>query len=391
MDPAPVYRATGTATRSSGQTCFRPGNTIQIFDYPLLIAFHDRIIRRAGFTGSPASLLHFNIHMLISVSMKSNNHIKFAFLILVVGTMLLSGCMESKSVNPEGEWIILPATDESAEYMGYSSVCDKPTGDYQGLVIGVIPGYVLAESGENVSIDVKFTNKGEAPIVIDNFPPEFLIKNPADLSNPARITRGYMRGNVTETIATGESVVHTIEWDQRNDRGLRVAPAIYVLEITNVMRYDGRTETIKRGSIGEEIAEITVRPAGGTLEGTIPVKQSKTDEGVTFTFESIDATSDYVELVFSADAEGPDYVGVMDDGREWTYTLSPEYEPIHGFYRIDDGKIQYLWKVESTSGKDFHYEYRYRIGPLPKDTANLSVTIDGLGAIPALWEYNITF
>jgi hypothetical protein len=322
--------------------------------------------------------------------MNSNTHMKYAILILFIGTLLVCGCITSNNVNPAGEWIILPATEEWPEYSGYSSVSDTPTGDYQGLIIDAVPGYIPVVSGENVSIDVIFGNKGGFPIVMENFPPAFFIKDPADISNPTRLIREYPRGNETVTIDPDENIVHTIEWDQRNDRGFRVAPAMYVLEITDIMRYDGKTESIKKGYLGEQIAEITVWPLGGTLERTIFVNRSITDKGITFTFESVDAKADYVELVFSVYAEDTDYTEVMPDGREWTYTIS-EDEPIHGFYRIDDGKVRYLWNVESTGGKDSHYGYRCKIEPLPWDAGNLSVTIDGFGPIQVSWDFDINF
>ncbi|MCC7567859.1 MAG: hypothetical protein KO173_06675 [Methanoregulaceae archaeon] len=322
--------------------------------------------------------------------MKPNIPMKYAFFILVAGTLLACGCMEPNTVNAEGEWIILPASEVWPEYSGYTSVSDKPTGDYQGLVIDTVPEYLPVVSGENVSIDVIFGNRGGSPIVIDNFPPAFFIKDPADLSNPARITRRYLRGDDTATIEPGGSIVHTIQWDQRNDRGFRVAPAIYVLEIADVMRYDGKTESIHKGSLGEQIAEIAIRPAGGTLERTIVENRSITEKGITVTLESVDAKADYVEMVFSVSAEDPDYIEVMPDGREWTYTISDD-EPIHGTYRIDDGKVRYLWNVESTGGKNFHYGYRCKIESLPRDVENLSVTIDSFGPIQVSWDFNINF
>ena len=194
----------------------------------------------------------------------------------------------------------------------------------------------------------------------------------------------------TATIEPGGSIVHTIQWDQRNDRGFRVAPAIYVLEIADVMRYDGKTESIHQGSLGEQIAEIAIRPAGGTLERTIVVNRSITEKGITVTLESVDAKADSVEMFFSVSAEDPDYIEVMPDGREWTYTISDD-EPIHGSYRIDDGKVRYLWNVESTGGKNFHYGYRCKIESLPRDVENLSVTIDSFGPIQVSWDFNINF
>jgi len=322
--------------------------------------------------------------------MESNTPLKYAFFILVAGTLLVCGCMESKSVSPEGEWIILPASEVWPEYSGYSSWSSTPTGDYRGLVITTVPDYTAVESGENVSIDVIFENRGVAPVVIDNFPPAFLMKDRADISIPSRIKRTYLRGDDTTTIQPGDRIVHTIDWDQRDNPGFLVGPGIYLLEITDVMQYDGETENVYRGSIGREITEITVRPAGGSLERSIVANQAVTNGTITITLESIHAKTDHVELVFSALADSPGYVAVMDDGREWTHVLSPEYEPLHGFYRIDDGMMRYLWKVESTGGQDYRYRYRCSIEPLPRDVQSITVTIDGFGPVPGLWDYHIT-
>ena len=321
--------------------------------------------------------------------MESITPVKYAFFILVAGTLLVCGCMESKSVSPEGEWIILPASEVWPEYSGYSSWSSTPTGDYRGLVIYTVPDYISVGLGENVSIDVIFENRGVAPVVIDNFPPAFLMKDRADISIPTRIKRTYLRGDDTSTIQPGDRIVHTIDWDQRDNPGFLVGPGIYLLEITDVMHYDGETESVYHGSIGREITEITVRPAGGSLERSIVANQAVTNETITITLEIINAKTDYVELLFSAHAHGPDYVSVMDDGRKWTHVLSPEYEPLRGFYRIDDGRMRYLWKVESTGGQDYQYGYRCIIEPLPRDVRSITVTIDGFGPVTGLWDYPI--
>jgi len=54
--------------------------------------------------------------------MKPNIPMKYAFFILVAGTLLASGCMGPNTVNPEGEWIILPASEVWPEYSGYTSL-----------------------------------------------------------------------------------------------------------------------------------------------------------------------------------------------------------------------------------------------------------------------------
>jgi hypothetical protein len=319
-----------------------------------------------------------------------DTYTKYALPILIIGTLLLCGCMETSNLDPEGEWIILPAMEEWPDgTTGISSISDSATGDYQGLVIDTIPEYVVAGPGENISIEVVFRNKGDNPITIDNFPTAFLIKNPADISDPSRIARRYLRGHETVIIEPGDTIIYNFEWNLKDNNGFQVSPGIYTVEIIDVMYYNGETESIKRGDMGEKIAEITVQPAGEILESTIFVNESKTDEGITITLESINAKSNYTELDFSAYAANPDYVSVMPDGREWTYKLSDEN--MHGYYRIDNGEMKYLWNVELTDRKDSQYSYKYLIEPISRDAGNLSVIIESFGPVPGSWEYEIGF
>lgn len=174
-----------------------------------------------------------------------------------------------------------------------------------------------------------------------------------------------------------------------NDNGVGVSPGLYTLEITDVMTWDGKTEMVYRGESGKTIAEIGIRPEGEIIRKRVPVNLSEKSEGITITFDRIEAAENSTELFFSVYVPDPVYKPEMDNGTIWSYALSSDGSP-HGYYRIDDGEQKYLWNMDLIGISNNSYTYRSRIEPLSSRIREMSVAINHFGPLAGQWEFDVS-
>ncbi len=319
-----------------------------------------------------------------------NSLFTIILLILLIAASFICGCTAPGGSDEQEEWIILPEWDNPEGATSALRSSDFAEGDYNGLVVYAIPESSGMVQGDNATITVIFANNGTSPVHIENYPPEFLIQNPADLSRPFVIVKRYLRGDDDVTILPGENISYDIKWDSSlNDNGVEVPPGLYTLEITDVMTWDGETEMMYRGESGKKISEIGIRPDGGILRKTIPVNMSQKREGITVTFDRIDAAENSTELFFSVYVPEPLYTTEMDDGTIWSYTLSSDDKP-NGHYRIDGGEQKSLWNMNLIGSSDNTYTYRSRIEPLSSGIKEMSVEINNFGPLAEQWKFDVS-
>ncbi|MDE4907028.1 hypothetical protein L0665_00090 [Methanogenium marinum] len=315
---------------------------------------------------------------------------KIVLLILLIAASFICGCTAPGGSDDKDEWIILPEYDDPDGSISALKSSDFAEGDYNGLVVYAVPESSGVVQGSNVTVTVIFANDGNSPVNIEDFPPEFLIQNPADLSQPFGIVKRYLRGDDDITILPGENIMYDIKWDSSlNDTGVEISPGLYTLEITDVMTWDGKTEMVYRGESGKKIAEIGIRPDGEILRKTIPVNISQESEGITITFDRIDATENSTELFFSVYVPEPVYETEMDDGTIWSFTLSSDDKP-NGYYRIDGGDQKSLWNMNLIGSSDNTYTYRSRIEPLSSEIKEMSVEINHFGSLTGQWKFDVS-
>ena len=241
-----------------------------------------------------------------------NSIFSIVLLILLIAASFICGCTAPGGSGEQEEWIILPEWDDPEGSTSVVRCSDFAEGDYNGLVVYAVPESSGMVQGGNATVTVIFANDGNSPETIENYPPEFLIKNPADLSRPFVIVKRYLRGEDEVTILPGENIMYDIKCDSSlNSNGVGVPPGLYTLEITDVMTWDGKTEMVYRGESGKKIAEIGIRPEGEILRKTIPVNISQKSEGITITFDRIEAAENSTELFLSVYVPEPLYTTEM--------------------------------------------------------------------------------
>lgn len=322
--------------------------------------------------------------------MKEQKYKYFIFFsTLIIAVTVICGC--TVNTGPEvydenGNWIILPEENGTGGTKGTHSEADFSEGQYEGLTVHTYPESLIVTEGGSAAIEVTFSDKGDLPLKIENYPPKFLIKDPGDISLPFGIIKRYSRGSDTVEIEPGENLTYEIRWNLTDEYNRNVSPGLYVLEMPDVMVWDGITEEKFTGELGKAISEIMVKPDGELLNEIIPVDAEREDKGIIITFKNIDAKSTGTDLLFSVLPKNPVYNMTNEGGEVWNYTYSPD-EPINGFYSIDGGKEKYLWNAELSGMNGELRTFTCTIEPLSVMYENISVNITSFGPVGGEWIF----
>ncbi|UUX91969.1 hypothetical protein [Methanoplanus endosymbiosus] len=305
---------------------------------------------------------------------------------LVIAASLIPGCTETEVYDENGNWIILPEENGTGGNKGTHMEADFSEGHYEGLTVHTSPESLTATEGSSAEIGITFSDKGDLPLKIENYPPKFLIKDPGDISLPFGIIKRYSSGNDTVEIKPGENLTYEIEWNLTDEFGRNISPGLYILEMPDVMVWDGVTEEKFTGELGKAISEVMVKPDGKILNEIIPVDTEREDEEIIITFKSFDAKSTGTDLIFSVLPKNPVYNMTNEGGEVWTYTYSPD-DKISGFYSIDGGKERYLWNTKLSGMNGDLRTFICTVEPLAVTYENLSVNITAFGPVGGEWNF----
>ncbi len=221
--------------------------------------------------------------------------------------------------------------------------------------------------GEEIGIELSFTNITSEPYEIAPFPP--LVEVRADGKRDS-IVRVFTAGSGDVTVPPGETTEHTLVWDQQDEQGQQVAYGYYDFYIP-----DGGTLEDKA-----IVGGIHVFPPEGIIEKTINVGKSQTVNGVTVTLNRVELT-----------ASGPRF-----------YAFSADYGPVapadqmppapYAEYYLDSNPVREGDKVNIIGGGSNldGQEYVWMMSiPVPKGTRDLTFVITEFGGQQGPWEFRI--
>jgi len=237
---------------------------------------------------------------------------------------------------------------------------------------------------EEVEVRIAFMNGGPDQLTIRSFPPTVSLTNPT-----WGVVRTFSHGNDTILLEAGESVNHTLKWDQWDGDGDQVYPGYYSVEVADILVEDG-TGTGARAlySEGTVVAQVLIRYPQGALERDISVNQSKSVNGVTVTLVNITSSPTeaqarvLVQLPQRSSSE-PERQGDMPVPSPTPPDLNPS-----AYYRLDDGPAKEFMKVGFQvvdDGTVLVWDFE----PIPADAGDLYVMITRLGTWEGFCEFHV--
>lgn len=237
--------------------------------------------------------------------------------------------------------------------------------------------------GEEVEVLVAFMNGGPDPLTIRSFPPTVTLTNPT-----WGVVRTFSYGNETILLEPGESVNHTLKWDQRDGDADQVYPGYYSVEVANILVEDGTGTRVLYYSEGTVIAQVLIRYPQGALERDISVNQSTSVNGATV--ELVTITSSSTGAQARALVRLPQRPPSEPEGQGGMPAPSPTPPEINpsAYYRLDGGPAKEFMRIGFKvvdDGTVLVWDFE----PIPADAHDLYVVITRLGTWEGFCEFHV--
>jgi hypothetical protein len=233
---------------------------------------------------------------------------------------------------------------------------------------------IIAPYGKEAEITLSFTNTAAEEYVMSPFPPMVRMEV-AHLLYPERTIRSFEPGSGEFAFLPGESAEYTFAWDQRDDSGQQVTPGWYGV---HVFSHSYKASDPSRiGGPSGWAAQVLVLPAGGALEKTIEVNQTKVIEDISMTLERVELSAQGMKVYAShPPVDSQFYVHAQIE------------------YRVDGG----VWKSGGASSVNFVDGGREQtwehLDALPQDARELGIRIYKIRPLSSEmfgpWEFNIS-
>lgn len=108
--------------------------------------------------------------------------------------------------------------------------------------------------GQEVRVQLEFTNKGSQPLDLPRFPPALRIAR----SGTDQVVRSFPAGASSRQVQPSETVQYTLVWDQKDDSGQQVPPGTYSVLVEDPSLRAGALADEARQAF-ETVAEIVVQ------------------------------------------------------------------------------------------------------------------------------------
>jgi len=222
------------------------------------------------------------------------------------------------------------------------------------------------QPGEEIAIELSFTNITSEPYEISPFPPLVEVRA---AGRRDRVVRNFPAGSTAVTLEAGEATEHTLVWDQQDEQGQQVPYGYYDFSIPGGGTLEDKAM----------VGGLHILPAEGVIEQTINVDKSHTVGGITITLNRVELT-----------AGGPRFFAFNAD---YSMPENPLPEPLpYAEYHLDGGPVIEGGRVGTIGGgsnlEGQEYVWEMSI-PVPKGTKELTFVITEFGDWEGPWEFKI--
>ena len=231
--------------------------------------------------------------------------------------------------------------------------------------------------GEEVVIKLSFQNVNTEALELAHFPP--VAVKIMEKGQYGELLRTLPPGEDTRVFAPGETITHTLMWDQRDDQGKPVDPGHYNIDLMYVY-LDERPAGVSVMMSGQG---LTILPPGGVVEKTFEVNESRTVGGITFTLERVELTASVNTVYAFSTPRPPDPLPKPFKGAVAEYSIDDGAKKEAGFsdgeglsrvVRVEEDGVRHTW---------------YLLGFIPKGTKELTFIITSFGDVEGPWEFKI--
>jgi len=301
--------------------------------------------------------------------------------IMVIGTLWGTGVLPrfgGMSSPPPAPTVAAPTTTTAP-----TTAVPMPT-PAPGISLGIMfdrMADIIGPYGEQIEIDLSFTNKASGPRMISWSTSEVRIIRLPDVQPPSIAVRSFPAETQQRLLQPDETATYEFVWDQCDANGQQLEPGWYGVEVA--LQYRNPSE-LNGGSIRGVPVRILVEPPGGVLEKAIDINQSLTVNDITFTLERIELTATGMkvyafntppEYSLPAGQPGPAPSLWLHAEAEYSFDGGPFKQAFPSGINFLESGVQHTWG-----------EY---LDPAPKTAKALTFRITKLGDWAGPWEFEI--
>jgi len=217
--------------------------------------------------------------------------------------------------------------------------------------------------GDIIGITLTITNTTGESLTLNNYPYTVEISH-------GTVVKTFELGSQPDHLTPGETRTYTLEWNQSDNEGTPVNPAVYRIALLYISITQD-SSGIQHGEGYGETGAIIINYPQGAMQKTISVNQSRTVDGVTLTLNRVELTDTEMKVYMEKTPVPPYTVFEPPDWRGRADILVT--------YRFDDGNIfetdifGYLVLENSVA-----YSWDYMLYPAPSDAQTLFFTVNSL-------------
>jgi hypothetical protein len=217
--------------------------------------------------------------------------------------------------------------------------------------------------GENVEITFSLNNITQEPLTLSHF-------SYAEITRLGIMIRSFDSGIQEIKLAPGGSGTFKLAWNQVDNEGRQVKPAVYQLAVEYITITKGSPPVTTQYSF-HEVGQVNIVFPQGVMEKVIEVNRSQTADGITLTLQRVELLADRMKIYV---LKTPGYTP-SQPGKPEPPSLAGKAD-ITGTYSVDDGDALGLgsfgYRPVDDRGVEYIWESLY---PVPADAHTLSVRI----------------
>ena len=231
--------------------------------------------------------------------------------------------------------------------------------------------------GENVRIEVAFSNHFAQPLVLEDFPPAISLM---DASTGLPIYT-FVGEQSDKTLAPGETAAVSLDWDQKDNKGRPVPPGKYYVELETIESYG---QNIPLNMAQPAVFDI-LPSASGEAGRLLEVEQSQTVASITVTLKQIEVTPGGL-LVTAFITPPPDYVLLPG-----TPALQPSQNyPAAAGYSLDGAWVKDAgFSTVGYFGTGMEHTW-YIPQALPDNAGFLTFIVHSVGEWEGPWQFEVS-
>jgi predicted anti-sigma-YlaC factor YlaD len=263
-----------------------------------------------------------------------------------------------------------------------------------GVTFSRLPD-IVSNYGEEVKIDLSFSNQAPEMVMMNPFPPGIRIIKLPNVTPPDNVVRTFPAGKNEFGIPPGGTASYAMDWDQKDDGGQQVAPGWYGVKVTVISR-DASGATSRTSGVA---VRVLVLPPEGVLQKTIEVNQSQTAVGLPFdtgngtelidlniTLQQVEMTADSVG--FTVMVTSPAYVPPQAPGLPNPLWMLGAYATYTVDGTVHDAGVAAMNPGENSLTLRWGYGLD-KIDPIPLGARELTFTITKIRDWEGPWTFEL--